>query len=251
MFGTTFQGGTSVMKTEDLLHKLLDIAPPWQIVRIRDDLGKHQIDLWVGHQEGKSGWFFGPRTAAVREDREQVWRHINLGDTRCVIHAEASPDASTLPWQGEKGQLFTHAMSRLIVAMMRDGIKLQSICAILDISVGDLWKFKHGLDSGKTNLSAASAAPAISAGAPAAHDAATISQVPDPDSPVWAGLLDGSINIDIRLLSLKFMLTKMRDQMRVISDPEVRALKCYELQSFFARHEKTLGHELSQMDKLA
>jgi hypothetical protein len=231
------------MKTEDLLHKLLDIAPPWQIVRVRDDLGKHQIDLWVGHQEGKSGWFFGAKTASVSEERAQVWRHINLGDSRCVIHAEASPDASSLPWQGEKGQLFTHAMSRLIVAMMRDGIKLQSICAILDISVGDLWKFKHGLDSGKTALSTAATA--------AVADSAAGSLVPDPDSPVWNALLDGSFSIDIRLLSLKFLLTKMREQMRVISDPEVRVLKCYELQSFFVRHEKTLGHELSQMDKLA
>lgn len=230
------------MKAEDVLHKLLDIEPPWQIVRIREDLGKRQIDLWIAPQTGKSSWLFGTKAAVVREEQEQAWRHINLGDTRCVVHAEASTEISSLSWRGEKGQPFTHAMSRLIVAMMRDGIRLQSICAILDITVGDLWKFKHGLDSGKTGLSA-ELAPVP------ADSAAAGSTIPDPDAAVWPGLLDGSISIDIRLLSLKFLLTKMREQMRVITDPEVRVLKSYELQRFFVRHERTLGHELSQMDK--
>jgi len=231
------------MKAEDLLHKLLDIKAPWQIVNIREDLGKQQVDVWVAHQTGKSRWLFGVKTTSVHEDKEHAWRHINLGDTRCVIHAEASHESSALPWRGEVGQPFTHAMSRVIVAMMRDGIRLQSICAILDITVGDLWKFKHGMDSGKTGLTTV---PTTAS----AEEAGTESRIPEPDSPVWPSLLDGSVNIDIRLLSLKLLLTRMRDQMRVIIDPEVRALKCYELQRFFARYEKTLGHELSQIEKL-
>ena len=230
------------MKAEDLLQDLLEISPPWQIARIREDLGKRQLDVWVAQQTGKSNWLFGAKTASVPEDREHAWRHINLGDTRCVVHAEFSSEISPQPWRGEKGQTFTHAMSRLIVAMMRDGIRLQSICAILDITVGDLWKFKHGLDSGKTGLSAEFAPVS-------AEDTATDSKIPESDAPVWLGLLDGSIDIDIRLLSLKFLLTKMREQMRVITDPEVWVLKCYELQRFFVRHEKTLGHELAQFDK--
>ena len=229
------------MKVEDLLQKLLEIEPPWQVVRVREDLGKRQVDVWVALQTGKSGWF-GAKTASVREDREQTWRHINLGNTRCVIHAEASTDVSPPSWRGEMGQPFTHALARLIVTMMRDGIKLQSICAIVDITVGDLWKFKHGLDSGKTGLSTALSAAL-------AEDRGAVSNVPDSEASVWLGLLDGSIDIDIRLLSLKFLLTRMREQMRVITDPEVRSLKCHELQRFFMRYEKTLGHELAQLDK--
>lgn len=232
------------MKAEDLLQKLLEIEAPWQTVRIREDLGKRQVDVWVGLQTGKSGWLFGTRTATVQEEWDNAWRHINLGDTRCVVHAEAKSESSRCPWRGEQGQPFTNAMSRLIVAMMRDGIRLQSICAILDITVGDLWKFKHRLDTGKTGLTTA----LLSA---SADDTTTGSNVPDPESIVWVGLLDGSINIDIRLLSLKLLLTRMREQMHVIIDPEVRALKCYELQRFFLRYEKTLGHELSQIKKLA
>ena len=231
------------MKAEDLLHKLLEIESPWQVIRLREDVGKHQIDVWVAQQTGKSNWLFGAKTAAVPEDREHTWRHINLGNVRCVIHAEANVETSHSPWRGEQGQPFTNAMSKLIVGMMRDGIKLQSICAILDITVGDLWKFKHGLDSGKTGLMTTLAETPASG-------TTTGSRVPEPDASIWPGLLDGSINLDIRLLSLKLLLTRMRDQMRVITDPEVRALKCYELQRFFVRYEKTLGHELSQIEKL-
>ena len=231
------------MKAEDLLHKLLEIESPWQVDRLREDVGKHQIDVWVAQQTGKSNWLFGAKTAAVPEDREHTWRHVNLGNVRCVIHAEANAETSQSPWRGELGQPFTNAMSKLIVGMMRDGIKLQSICAVLDITVGDLWKFKHGLDSGKTSLMTTLAETTAS-------DAAIGSRVPEPDAPIRPGLLDGSINLDIRLLSLKLLLTRMRDQMRVITDPEVRALKCYELQRFFVRYEKTLGHELAQIEKL-
>jgi len=232
------------MKAEDLLHKLLDIEAPWQIVRIREDLGRRQIDVWVAPQTTKGNWLFGAKTASISADREHAWRHINLGDTRCVIHSEVSLTAPPQPWRGEIGQPFTNAMSRQIAAMMRDGIKLQSICTFLDITVGDLWKFKHGLDSGKTGLASAAASASAEA-------ATAVSKVPEPDSLVWSCLLDGSLNLDIRLLSLKLLLTKMREQMRVIIDPEVRVLKCYELQRFFVRYEKALGYELSQIEKLA
>ena len=231
------------MKAEELLQEVLEIDASWQIVRLREDLGKQQIDVWVGRKIEKSGWLFGAKVATVSAEREQTWRHLNLGDTRCLIHTEPTGDMSATPWCGEPGQPFTHAMSRRIVSMMRDGIKLQSICAILDIGVGDLWKFKHSLDSGKTALTATAATLP-----PEEADVAT--RIPEPDSPLWESILDGSVAIDVRLLSLRLLLTKMREQMRLITDPEVRLLKCYELQRFFVRYEKTLGHELAQIEKL-
>jgi len=226
------------MKADDLLHKMLEIQSPWQIVRIREDLGKDQIDVWVGRQTGKSGWFFGSRAAAAPEEREQVWRHVNLGESRCLIHAAAIDDPAPPGWSGQSGLPFSHALARRIAAMMREGIKLQSICGLLDLTVSDLWKFKHTLDSGKAGLS----------GALPPAEATSTSAVPEPDHPVWERLLDGSLNIDIRLLSLKFLLAKLREQMRLITDGEVRVLKAYELQRYFVRYETVLGHELAQLD---
>lgn len=227
------------MKAEDLLHKMLEIHYPWQIVRIREDLGKSQVDVWIGRQTGKGNWFFGNRATAAPEEREQVWRHVNLGDMRCIIHAAPVDEPSPPAWSGKPGMPFSHALARLIASMMRDGVKLQSICGLLDLTVSDVWKFKHTLDSGRVGLSGP--LPAV------AEEAAGTSAVPEPDHPVWERLLDGSLNIDIRLLSLKLMLAKLREQMCVITDVEVRVLKAYELQRYFVRYEKALGHELAQL----
>lgn len=226
------------MKAEDLLHKMLEIHPPWQIVRIREDLGKRQIDVWIGRQTGKSNWFFGQRASAAPEEREQVWRHVNLGDTRCLIHAAPVDEATPPAWSGEAGMPFSRGLALQVAAMMREGIKLQSICGLLDLTVSDLWKFKHTLDSGKAGLSGAPQPAEMAAGS---------SAVPEPDHPVWERLLDGSLNIDIRLLSLKLLLAKLREQMRLITDSEVRVLKTYELQRYFVRYESALGHELAQL----
>lgn len=227
------------MKAEDLLHKMLEIHYPWQIVRIREDLGKSQIDVWIGRQTGKGNWFFGNRAAAAPEERELVWRHVNLGDMRCVIHAAPVDEPSPPGWSGKRGMPFSDALARLIASMMREGVKLPSICSLLDLTVSDVWKFKHTLDSGRVGLSGGLP--------PTVPDAAGISAVPEPDDPVWEYLLDGSLNIDIRLLSLKFLLTKLREQMCLITDAEVRELKAYELQRYFVRYEQALGHELAQL----
>ena len=228
------------MKLETVLQQVLGVEGPWQVLRVRDDLGRQQIDVWLGKSAGLGGWFFGGRSSG-NEGPEHVWRHVNIGDCRCVIHAPP-PEAGSAPaWSGEPGLPFTHAMSRMIATMMRDGIRLQTICDLLDVAVADLWKFKHTLDSGKAGLS----------GVVAPVGSMTVdSRVPEPEHPLWASLLDGSTQLDIKLLSLKLLLAKLREQMRVITDPEVRMLKSYELQRYFLRYETALSHELDQLDRL-
>lgn len=231
------------MKPEELLSEALDIAAPWQITRTRNDLGKRQIDIWVGTKTPRSGWFFGNRTEHA-EYAKSTWRHINIGNSRCVVHAMplSSQESEGLSWLGEDGQQFSRALARQIAGMFMEGIKFQSICSILDIPVADLWKFKHSLDSGKAGLSVS-----------ARHgmeSVAAISGVPETNDAIWENLLDGSLNIDIRVLSLKLLLTKLREQMRVITDSEVRIMKTHELQRYFVRHEHLLGHELAQLARL-
>lgn len=230
------------MKSEDLLRSVHEVEAPWQIVKVRDDLGKRQVDVWIAQQTGRSGWFFGSK-ATVPQDREQVWRHINLGGSRCLIHALPAvlPGGQAPLWCGDGDLPFTRAMSRQIASMLLEGVKFQSICSILDVTVADLWKFKHSLDSGKAGLSSAPPPPPVAA--------APSTRVPEADDPVWEKLLDGSTNIDIRVLSLKLLLTKLREQMRVITDAEVRVLKAYELQRYFLRYEQMLGHELGQLGR--
>jgi hypothetical protein len=224
------------MKTEDLLAQALDIRAPWQIDRVRNDFGKDQCDIWITRQSGRGSWFFGNRNAPAH-GYEQSWRHLNIGQMRCVVHAVRPSDGSESPsWIGHDDQPFSQALSRKIAGMLRDGVSLQAICNLLDVTVADLWKFKHSLDNGKSGLSVAASPTEGPQGA-----------VPAAGNPVWENLLDGSLNIDIRVLSLKLLLTKLREQFAVISDAEVRVMKCHEMQRYFMRHEKLLAHELAQL----
>lgn len=229
------------MKPEDLLREALDIYAPWQIVRMRNDLGKDQIDIWVARQAPKSSWFFNPRSNS-EPGKEKIWRHINIGNARCMVHtAQASgADSENLQWFGEEDQPFTLGLSRKIASMLMAGFSFSAVCTTLDISVSDLWKFKHRLDSGKSGLSG-------QAGNDSDSSAPEGSAIPDSSDALWEKLLDGTISIDIRVLSLKLLLTKLREQYAVITDHEVRLLKTHELQRYFVRHEKLLSHELAQL----
>ncbi len=226
------------MKYEDLLCQALEIDPPWQIVRMRNDLGRRQLDIWVAREAPRRGWIFGARYE-LRDGPESVWRHINVGQSRCVVHAAADMAHLGLPWIGADDQVFTHALSRQIATHFMEGISFQAICKLLDIPVGDLWKFKHSLDNGKISLSGKDTLVADSKQASLG--------IPDADHPVWNALLTGALDLDIRLLSLKLLLTKLRGQMPLISDPEVRLMKAHELHHYFLRHAAQLSHELTQL----
>ncbi len=225
------------MKLEELLHHTLAIHAPWHIARVRNDLGKNQIDIWVSREAQRSGWFFTARSTP-EQGRESVWRHINIGNARCIVHAviPGEADSADLQWLGETDQPFTRAFARQIAGMFMQGVSFASVCALLDLPVADLWKFKHRLDNGKSGLSGpGSASDSISA------------RIPAPNDPIWEELLSGNLQLDIRILSLKLLLTKLREQFAIISDGEVRTLKAHELQRYFTRHEKMLGHELAQL----
>lgn len=227
------------MKADDWLHHALDIKAPWQISHMATDTGGRRIDLWISLERGRSGWFFGHRNSAP-DQALPAWRHLNLGQFSCHIHANPRETGRfhELPWLGDEGQPFTRALAQQVGAYFKAGLSMQAICPLLDIPAADLWKFKHDLDHGRTGLSA-SAGPAASE--PGAG-------VPDAAHPIWAELLAGDIHLDIHVLSLKLLLTKLRDQVQRISDPEVRLMKAHELQRYFVRHAHLLGHELAQLN---
>lgn len=230
------------MKTEELLGQALEIHAPWHITRVQNDFGKDQLDIWISRESPRTSWFFGNRNENRKGD-ERSWRHINLGNLRCVVHfVRPESGSEALNWIGEDEQPFTRALSRKIAGMLMDGISFQAVCSLLDVTVADLWKFKHRLDSGKTGLSSQ----------PEKHSAPQDdeqSSVPGSSDPVWEMLLDGSLNIDIHVLSLKLLLTKLREQFAVISDAEVRIMKAREMQRYFIRHEKLLSREIAQLPR--
>ncbi|MDX9706655.1 MAG: hypothetical protein RBT86_03655 [Azospira sp.] len=92
------------MTPEDLLQQALSIAPPWRVVEVRDHLERNQIDVWIG----RSGWFFGSGAEAP-ETHPLAWRHINVGQARCLAHAPPEVADDDLPWSGSAEQPLTRA----------------------------------------------------------------------------------------------------------------------------------------------
>jgi hypothetical protein len=78
-------------------------------------------------------------------------------------------------------------------------------------------------------------------------DDESVEGVPDATDPVWQQLAEGQVDLDIRTLSLKLMLTRMRSQMDVIRDSDVRLLKLRELHRYFVKNKRMLGYELDQL----
>ncbi|MBL8480768.1 MAG: hypothetical protein JNJ60_01120, partial [Rhodocyclaceae bacterium] len=150
----------------------------------------------------------------------------------------------------------SHLLARRLAEHFSEGLTPVQICRLCGVEMDDLWKYKFALDRGRTGAGLGSATPAepgpqaaAAAAAPAA-DAAAPDIVPETD-PIWAQLADGSIDIDIRALGLKLLLTRVRNQVKSISDREVLALKRRELHRFFIKNARTLGHELDQLRALA
>ena len=53
--------------------------------------------------------------------------------------------------------------------------------------------------------------------------------VPDVKDPVWERLITGELNIHIKTLSLQLILTKLRQQVSLQQNDEVKQLKLREL----------------------
>jgi len=230
------------MKPEDWLHKALGINPPWQISHLIENLSTSRLDVWVSLERPKSGWFFSQRPSAP-DHTLPVWRHLNIGNFKCHIHANPVEAGrhNNLGWIGDDGQPFTRAMVQLIGAHFLAGLSIQAVCPLLDIPAADVWKLKHNLDNGRTSLNAP---------APLGDSPAVDHIIPEASHAVWQQLLSGEFNLDIRVLSLKLLMTKLREQVLRIQDSEVHALKAHELQRYFVRHAHLLAHELEQINRI-
>lgn len=75
-------------------------------------------------------------------------------------------------------------------------------------------------------------------------------ELPDASDPLWLDLLQGQLQLDVRTLGLKLLLAKLRQQIQIIQDDEMRMVKLVELHRYFLRHQASLGHEIHQLQRL-
>lgn len=229
-----------------LLRQLLSISGAWEISDYQLDLRKQRCDVWVGPQVER-GWFGRPRSAPPRT-QAHAWQHVSFGGIRFFVHVNVpvGTELGRLPWTGDHAMPFTHTLAQQVFVMFNEGLPLPAICKLMGLSLNDVWRYRFAIDNGlvQGQQPAAAAPRAAAAGV---DDAAPGSTVPDVTDPIWLRVVDGDLKLDIRVLSLKLMLTKVRSQLEVISDDEVRLLKLRDLHRYFVKNERVLGHELSQL----
>lgn len=92
--------------------------------------------------------------------------------------------------------------------------------------------------------------------APASHSPSAVAvdgtpapafELPEPSDPLWMAVLEGRCELNVRALGLRLLLAKLRTQINVISDDDVRMLKLVELHRYFTRHQAALDHEIAQL----
>lgn len=256
---------------------LLDIAEPWTVNQFKVDRHNKRVDVWVGIEMPRS-WFGLGRARAPEQHPTHSWRHTNMGEWRFYIHVSVPPgaDLDRYRWAGEVGMPFTRGLALKIFSLFNEGASLRGICSLLNLPLSDVWRYRFALDNGKL---AAAASPSGAAGAigitaapppevtarPAEAPGIAVGEaanaavsalmaeggrsdnVPDVSDPVWQQLIEGRLDLDIRVLSLKLLLTRTRTQFGMIADDEVRMLKLRELHRYFQKNERMLGYELDQL----
>ena len=227
-----------------LLRQLLLIERPWEVREYRLDVRRRRCDVWV-FQEPERGWFGRAKPAPAGETA--VWQHLAIGPVRFHLHVTLPLgfESKGVGWMGETGMPFTRALAARVFALFGEGVSLQSVCTLLDLSLQDVWRYRYALDTGRTG-GGEPEAPSRPA-APTADPVTASALVPDVTDPVWLRLLDGDMSLDIKVLSLKLMLTRLRSQLDLIHDEEVRMLKLKELHRYFVKNERVLTHELDQL----
>lgn len=260
----------------DYFMQAAGIPSPWRATKYNvDDIAK-MVHIWITRHpatrtEKKRGWFGGMTTmqsvsATYATGPELRWRHLNFMDYICVIHTVDELDARhhELPWLGQTGLPFTNRMSRQVFMCLMEGMEMSALCIMLNISFTDLWKFKFALDNGQVKFDYAPVkktrqsntdgvtpgATTQTADATNLHTFSTTipdGTVPDVSSPIWEHLITGDSNIQIKTLSFQLILTKLRQQVSMQENDEVKLMKLRELHRYVERNERSLGHELTQL----
>jgi hypothetical protein len=241
-----------------ILNAVLGISAPWEVTKFTVNHNLKRIEVWIDQAtvaNAKRGWF-GVKKEATKQRGASAggyipWRHLNLAGWPTYVYSPlpTPPSLIQMPWVGEPGQHFSHAMSRLIFTMMGEGASLATICATLQINLTDLWKYKLALDKGRVGVQANAVSAARSNGIKNELAAiATIgSVVPNLDDSIWQALAAGAIEIQIKTLSLRLLLTRVKSQYQMAADDEVRTLGIRELHRFFEKNQRALSHELAQI----
>lgn len=239
------------MPVQDLsvLSDILGIQSPWQVTGMLVAPESRHLVIQVEHEQGRSG-FFGRRTPPPVK-RHLRWDHLSLAGRRCVVQLglREGETVPALAWTGEDAEGFTRGLSRQILDLLLAGATLDQLCVLLRLPIGALWKFKYRMDQGLARPGA-SAAAALAAPEPRPAGADARRDTLGEHSPVWMELLMGRLPLDVRMLGLKLLLSKLQREARLHTDADLHRQAAQEIHRYFVRTRPALAHEWRQLEAL-
>lgn len=226
--------------------QLLRLDEPWTVTRCETHTALKRHDLWIALEEPRSWFGFGRRTHA-RATESRSWRHVNFGDWQVHVHISVpqGTDLSRLNWAGDQDAPFTRALSQRIFAMLKAGCDFRAVGELLEIPQTEVWRFRYYLDHGRWG--GAEAPPSVSAGSAASTSQAAEDGIPAASDPIWLSVLEGRKKLEVRVLGLKLLLTRLRAQLDLTPDKDVRQLKVQEFHRYFSKNRHLLAFELDQI----
>lgn len=262
----------------DWMSQLLGVDAPWTVQDVRIARADRAVQVQIGVQPVERTRLFGPRRTQAPIARRLHWSHTSLAGLRCGIVLNL-PEGTGIPdaaWAGDPELPFTHGLSRLVLDLMLDGATMAQLCRLLELPLGDLWKYKFRLDQGSARApQARSPAPApvaerpapvdirvassppppmAPAGAPAVAAAAatdSLAPLPPADAPVWLALLKDQWPLEVQALSLKLLLNKLVREAQTHQDADLHAQAAQSLYRYFLRNRTVLAAETAQVLRAA
>ncbi|MDC0662409.1 hypothetical protein [Marinobacter sp. SS21] len=232
------------MKDVEMCRYLLALQPPWDVSRVRVDAQSREVHVYL--TSGRS--WFGRYLADTTQSR---WRHTSLGACKAYIHAslpeQLSAQERQLPFLGDVSNEFSHGLARRVVGCLQVGMSYRQVCELLDIDVHLAWQIRHALSEGTLPGAGRDLAKRLHEEHPVARDEVTI---PGSSDPVWRHILTAREPIQVRMLSLRLLLTRARQDFRQLRGEDARTLKINEIRRFFVKHEKQLAEEIAQIAEL-
>lgn len=220
----------------EIWRQLLRVDEPWSVLEFEADPVRRSYQIVVG-LETTRGWFGNAQKTAA-PGFEKIWRHVNFGDWDIIVHvmAPSGSNLSGLPWAGQPGLPFSNLLCHQVFELLRDGMTTQSVAEHLRLPHDELWRFQHAVEGGRW-------LPPLKRGQGGHPD----EDLPEPTSPVWLRVLEGTREIDVKLLSLKLMLTKLRAQLSSDTSETARIVIVQELYDYVARNKRSLEYEIAQL----
>jgi hypothetical protein len=223
-----------------LCRWLLEVNEPWEVSRVRVDTHSREVHAYLSTGKTWFGRYLG-------EQPRSRWRHTNVGAYKTYIHASLPEQdgQAPQPFLGKSSSDFTHGLARRVIQCLQDGLRYRQVCALLDIDMHLAWQIKHAIESGQLAATDTDLRARLQLDDSTGQAGSTI---PASDDGIWLRLLAPDCPFEIRLLSLKLLLARARQDFAKAHDADMQILRINELRRFFIKHEKHLQHEIAQLN---